>query len=413
MTLLGACASFRKLGEDLKFMDETVVVSGRVTNAASFKNIWGFTIDWDPQAGKVVSADFAKVEGIGIYGFFVKESKHQYLGAFSDRNGDRKYQPGEPAWIHSRADGNPEPINLHLKNEGRGTHGALSTKTILPPGMITAAQAFAQGKPVESVRSGWNIPMALGEIANLDEPRFSAETGSSAFWEPASSPMKNGVGIYFLEKYDPNRIPVIFVYGAAGSPQDWKTFFQDFDRKRYQLWFYSYSSARRLEESGGALNRGIQLLQAYYGFDQLDIVAHSMGGLVSRDAVLKNHDQGNRHIKHLVTISSPFGGMKFAESGVKRAPAVIPSWRDMVPDSEFQNDIFRQRLKVPYLLIYGDKAKRSIVLPAENDGTVSVASVTRKEAIADADKVQSFHEDHVSILSNPRVIRMVEEFLAD
>ena len=36
---------------------------------------------------------------------------------------------------------------------------------------------------------------------------------------------------------------------------------------------------------------------------------------------------------------------------------------------------------------------------------------TRPEAIKDAIKVQSFDEDHVSILSNSQVIRMVEDFL--
>jgi len=65
------------------------------------------------------------------------------------------------------------------------------------------------------------------------------------------------------------------------------------------------------------------------------------------------------------------------------------------------------------MLLYGDKAKRSLILPPENDGTVSVASATRKEAVADAIKVQSFPEDHVSILSNSQVIKMVEDFIAD
>lgn len=144
-------------------------------------------------------------------------------------------------------------------------------------------------------------------------------------------------------------------------------------------------------------------------------VAHSMGGLISRDAVINNYKDGNRYIKHFVTISSPFEGMEFAESGVKHARSVLPSWHDMVPDSKFQQEIFKTKFKgkIPYMLLYGEKAKRSIVLPAENDGTVSVSSVTRKEAMEDAIKVQSFDEDHVSILSNPEVIQMVEEFLAN
>ena len=411
-TLLSGCANFRKLGKDLKFIDETVVISARITNATSFKNIKGFTLDWDAKNNKVESADVTEIKGIGVFGFFVKESKNQYLCAYSDANGDKKYQPGEPAWISTGPNGETSPLDLS-SSESRRAEGKLSTATIIPEGLISATHAFVGNRTVDEAKSGWNIPIALGEVANLSEPRFSSETGSEGYWEPAAYAMHTGIGIYFLEKYDPNRIPVLFVYGAAGSPQDWDTFFKKFDRKRYQLWFYQYPSAERLAKTGGALDRGIQVLQSHYGFNELNVVAHSMGGLVSRYAVTNNYKAGHRYIKHYVTISSPFGGMKFAESGVKHGPSVIPSWRDMVPGSEFQQEIFKTKLKgkIPYMLLYGNKATSSMVLPDENDGTVSVESVTRPDAVKDAIKVQSFDEDHVSILSNSEVIKMVGDFL--
>ncbi|MGB6221780.1 alpha/beta hydrolase [Haloferula sp.] len=406
------CANFRELGKDLKFIDETVVVSARITNASSFTNIRGFTLDWNEKQNTVRSGDATEVKGLGVFGFFVAKTDTQYICAYSDKNGDERYQPGEPAWISSGPDGKPAPLDL-TSPEGRSAKGALSSKTVIPAKLVTATYEFIDNTPPGEAKSGWSIPVALGEIAELDEPRFSSETGAEGYWQPAGYAMDTGIGIYFLEKYDPNRIPVIFVYGAAGSPQDWTTFFKEFDRKRYQLWFYQYPSAERLAKSGGALNRGIQLLQSHYGFNELNIVAHSMGGLVSRDAVINNYDDGNRYIKHFVTISSPFGGMEFARSGVKHASSVVPSWYDMVPDSDFQQELFDTKLKgkIPYLLIYGTKAKRSMILPAENDGTVSVESVTRDDAIKDAIKVQGFDEDHVSILSNPQVIQMVEDFL--
>ena len=409
---LSGCANFRKLGDDLNFMKETVVVSARITNAESYKNIKGFTINWDRQSNVVTSGDFGDVKGIGVFGFFVKEAENQYICAYSDSNGDNLYQEGEPSWIHSDASGNPIPLDLS-KGTPRGIEGQLSSKTIVPSGLIEATRTFRGNRTADEAKSGWNIPVALGEVANLSEPRFSAQTGSDGYWRPAGYPIETGIGIFFLEKYDPNRIPVLFVYGAAGSPQDWDTFFKKFDRKRYQLWFYQYPSGDRLARSGGALNRGIQLLQSHYGFNEMNVVAHSMGGLVSREAVTHNYKDGNRYIKHFVTISSPMGGMKFAESGVKHTKTVIPSWIDMVPGSEFQDEIFDVKLKgkIPYMLLYGNKAKRSLILPAENDGTVSVESVTRPAAVKDAVKVQSFHEDHVSILSNPDVIKMVQDFL--
>ena len=87
--------------------------------------------------------------------------------------------------------------------------------------------------------------------------------------------------------------------------------------------------------------------------------------------------------------------------GVKWAPTVVPSWFDMKQGSRFLDDLFDRKLKgrVNHHLFYGYHAKRSPIMPAENDGTVSVASQLRPEAKADAASVQGYDEDHVSILS--------------
>jgi hypothetical protein len=150
------------------------------------------------------------------------------------------------------------------------------------------------------------------------------------------------------------------------------------------------------------LNDGVKALQRRYEFQRLHIVAHSMGGLVSRRFIEKNViEDGNRYINTFITFSSPWGGHEAAAAGVKRAPSVVPSWRDMENGSAFLNHLFDERLKgkVNYHLFYSHHAKRSFLLPEENDGTVSVASQLRPEAKADAASVQGYDEDHVSILS--------------
>lgn len=73
----------------------------------------------------------------------------------------------------------------------------------------------------------------------------------------------------------------------------------------------------------------------------------------------------------------------------------------MEQGSAFLEDLFDRRLRgrVRHHLFYGHRASRSVLLPAENDGTVSVASQTRKEAREDAVRVLGYDEDHISILS--------------
>ncbi len=102
---------------------------------------------------------------VGVFGFFVKKSKNQYLCAYSDANGDKVYQPGEPAWISTGPDGKPSPLDL-TSAESRRTEGKLSSKTIIPEELINATHAFVGNRTRDKAKSGWNLPIALGEVAN-------------------------------------------------------------------------------------------------------------------------------------------------------------------------------------------------------------------------------------------------------
>ena len=53
------------------------------------------------------------------------------------------------------------------------------------------------------------------------------------------------MGLYFLQPYDPNRIPVIFVHGLISTPQMWLNVINDLQqdpvlRERYQFWIFAY-----------------------------------------------------------------------------------------------------------------------------------------------------------------------------
>jgi pimeloyl-ACP methyl ester carboxylesterase len=413
--LLAGCASFRRLNSDLAFMDETYIVSATVENATEFQNIYGAVVEWDQAQRKVLSADFARVGPLGVFAFFVKSARNQHVLAFSDLNRNEGYDPGEPAWIHSKADGRAAPAAIPAKERKVGLRGKLSKTVALPPEMLTAAKAFRGARTPEQAATGWDIPIALGDIANLDDPRFSAVRGEEGLWEPARFPRETGIGIYFLEKYDPGRIPVLFVYGAGGSPQDWREFFKTMDRTQYQPWFLLYPTGRRLEGTAMSLNDGVELLHEHLGFKKLYVVAHSMGGLVSRSFLIHNIlIDGNRYVVRFVSISTPWAGHEAAAMGVKFSPGVVPSWRDMAKGSAFQKEIFSRSLKgrVDHLLLFGTRPSRSIVLPHENDGTVSVESQCAPAAVEDAVRTVGFDADHVGILSRPEVIHAVEAFLS-
>ena len=266
------------------------------------------------------------------------------------------------------------------------------------------------------LKRGGQMAIALGEVTTMADTRFSPENGSKGLWEPASSLNEQGLGIYFLERYDPKRIPVLFVHGAGGTPRDWSSFAEKFDRKKYQLWFYSYPSGLRLEDCGAMLEKGVTELQTQYRFEQLHVVAHSMGGLVSRRFLIRNVLEHHQPwVRKFVSISSPWRGAEAAALGVKYAPATVPSWIDMQLDSDFTRGLFARSLapQVKHSLAFTYGGKDAMFLPESNDGTVSVASQLKTEAQAGAVRVRGFNETHVSVLHTDATIHWVEAALAE
>ena len=412
LTLVAGCARFRRLREDLRFMEQSYTVTAVVDNPDQLPDVYGAVVEWED--GAVHAADFCQVGEVGLFGFRVYSAENQYLLAFSDRNGNGLYDAAEPSWIHTGPDGKPAAVRVDEHQQRSRMRGRLSADEQLPVELVRAAYDFIGARTARDAATGLNIPIALGDIADLDDSKFEAARGSDGLWEPARFPLDVGIGIYFLEPYDPDKIPVLFVNGAAGSPQDWRIFFDEIDRDTYQPWFYLFPSGQALDQLATSLNYAVTVLQSYYGFEQLHVVAHSMGGLMSRGFLIKNVlEDGNRYIDTFVSITTPWGGHEAAAMGVKTSPGVVPSWRDMQMGSDYQYAIFSRSLRhrVDSLLIYGFKSSRSFFLPKENDGTVSVRSQTTPAALSEADLVIGYDLDHVGILSDPDVIRDVEAFL--
>ena len=115
----------------------------------------------------------------------------------------------------------------------------------------------------------------------------------------------------------------------------------------------------RLSQAGSALNDGVNQLHDRYDFKRLHVVAHSMGGLDSRNFIIKNHlVNGNRHINTFITLSTPWDGHEAAAMGVKCAPKVVPSWYEMSHGSDFLTQFYDKRLKgrVTHHLFHSHKA---------------------------------------------------------
>jgi pimeloyl-ACP methyl ester carboxylesterase len=411
-----SCANFKKLGRDLAVIDNEYRISGIIENADDQRHpVRVAVIEWERDSNQIFAADILTPAPGGAFGFIVRNPRNQYLAAFADADGDGRHTPGEPWWMHCDASGEPQPVVLDSDTRTVRLHGRLDASRPASAGELRRAIDDAlQGRKISDFATKQGIRFALGEIATLDDPRFSATRGEDGLWTPATFAVQDGFGVYFLDPYDPAKTPVLFVHGAAGSPQDWRLAMERIDRRRYQPWFYVYPSGMRLDSTANALDEGIHYLHRRYKFSHIHVAAHSMGGLVSRRFILDHLKRPDAvSIPTFITFSSPWGGHEAAAIGVRRAPKVVPSWRDMAGGSAFLDQLYSTSLKgrVNHHLFYSHRASRSIILPEENDGTVSVASQLRPEARADAVSILGFDEDHLSILKARAPLRAARQIL--
>jgi pimeloyl-ACP methyl ester carboxylesterase len=239
-------------------------------------------------------------------------------------------------------------------------------------------------------------------VAALDAPAFLESFGRKGLWQPVSFVKEKRGGVYMLEPYDPAKVPVLFIHGAGGTPQDWRYFINRLDRTRYQAWAFYYPTGLPVDLSASWLNDFVTELHAKYGFTQLVVAGHSMGGLVARRFIALNARTGRDYVKLLVTFATPWGGVPAARLGASLGPYAIPSWRDLVPDSVLLRKVQAESLPpaVQHHVFYGYREDGN---PFDSDGVITVASQRETHIERAAAQVHGFRTDHSGILDDAAV----------
>lgn len=384
---LSACSLARLKEESATFYASTVL-AGHVSSAQA----------WDGPVvvaaatrrdGRLDIAHYAVLHEAGGYELIVPKGEYE-LFAFGDANGNLAFDAGEPAGHYT-----PAPVRAS------GSGSLVSLDVVIS---ATPQNTIAPGTSVAARLPAKTHSTQAGAIASLDDALMSADAGRRGYWAPVDFFREAGGNIYFLEEYDARKTPVLFVSGAAGSPQDWRYFLDHLDRSRYQPWIFHYPSGSSLESMSYLLYWKLSNLQRRYHYDRLYLTAHSMGGLVVRSFLADYGDQFPA-AKLFVSLSTPWGGDALADQGVAYSPAVIPSWRDVRANGRFVQTLFRKPLprELDYYLMFGHGGRYSLLRPASNDGVITLASQLRAEAQAEARRVFGYDHGHVGILSSPEV----------
>jgi pimeloyl-ACP methyl ester carboxylesterase len=370
-------------------------------------SVKGTVIVTSPQKGQVVVLRFTDENGIPVlqrsivipqnneYELPAIIGKH-YVAAYIDVNGDGQYQAEE----HGNYYGEPTPVEIMEKSEIM-----LDPITISGP----VPTPFSELKPVDGRLAVWEN---IGELISMDDPRLTRKNYVMGLWKPFSFLKLAEGGLFFLEKYEGGKIPVILIHGALGGPTDWKPIIDSIDRKQFQPWVFYYPSGLRLDSISDYLLHAVTILEKRYSFEQFFIIGHSMGGLVTRSFVKKYVELAPANIDKLrlvMTVNSPMAGIPAAASGVKYSPIVVPSWCDIEPESQFLQKInaWNWPGEIPYHLVI------SYVPGESGDGVVPLQSQAQLKLQSEATRVYVFNNEHSGVIKDKAFRGLVNTILSN
>jgi triacylglycerol lipase len=103
--------------------------------------------------------------------------------------------------------------------------------------------------------------------------------------------------------------PIVFVHGWNGSASNFNTMISRFKANGWtdkELWTFSYNSSQCINTSAAQLQTFVNNVLAQTGATRVDIIAHSLGGLVSSRASIP--------VSQTVALGSPFQGTDMANA---------------------------------------------------------------------------------------------------
>lgn len=149
--------------------------------------------------------------------------------------------------------------------------------------------------------SAGEFPIARDQSADL---AFLLQCTERSPWSGLLTPddSEQAPRLFLSEPFDPHKIPVVWVHGLLSSPATWSDVVNELRycsdlRERYQFWFFRYPTGQPFIRAAAELRSQLTQLRQIYDpnhespeLDQIVLVGHSMGGLVSKLLVTHSGD---------------------------------------------------------------------------------------------------------------------------
>lgn len=226
---------------------------------------------------------------------------------------------------------------------------------------------------------------------------------------------------------------LLLIHGWTGAPDTWDVFIHKINNEPNHLsythyWTFGYNSSKSITTNAEILK---SLLKEYSGQATIDIVSHSMGGLVSR--YLVEQLDGVQYIQRIVFLGTPHTGAEMAAfryvigsfigSSTLVSEYIYDAYtlglRDLYTDSKFITTMMAsKKAAIPYYQIactnnFFGICGVSFIIPGDDDGIVSVESA---KGVGDAEK--AFYNEnilvdlaHTRMTSDENIYNQVVEYL--
>jgi len=229
------------------------------------------------------------------------------------------------------------------------------------------------------------------EVVNIDtDARFSDQVARNGMYHPDTF---QHTGVYLNQPVTSSKEVVVFVHGAMGHPGNFSDIVRALDPNRYQAWVVYYPSGMKVADAGAMLAQQVSALAREHGISQVQVFAHSMGGLVGWEMTQNLFDKLS--VKEFISVATPWNGHWASQLGVMFSFNPVPSWSDLVPNNgqlkKIWNDERRPQHKLVFALTRDDES-------ASGDGTISKSSQLSAAMVDRADQVLKLIGTHTSVL---------------
>jgi hypothetical protein len=150
--------------------------------------------------------------------------------------------------------------------------------------------------------AGMSVPMARDLSAPLArEINESPRQYLRGFTSPNDVSVRPQLIMY--EPYQPGKIPVLLIHGLYSDPTTWADMMNELRAQpdiyaRYQFWLFRYPTGGNILGSAAALRQQLHMIRHQYdpmhadpAMDNMVLVGHSLGGLVSQMQITTSNDQ--------------------------------------------------------------------------------------------------------------------------